>query len=414
MDYDLTRLGSREFEHLTQALAIRVIGNGVSIFGDGRDGGREAVFHGRIAFPDPDPRGPWNGYGVLQSKFRIRPLGTKSDTAWFLSEIRRELGKWGDHLSARAKSGKLPEYLVLATNVVLSSVADSGGIDRVEECIKELVTKYNLPLRGWKVWHYDQIRTFLDLYPEVRQPYEAMVTSGDVLAQVRNTLQLLDNQKPQATVDATLSEDSDVVDGIFSTKTAKLLELHHELHDTPATATFFKTILGKAFKAQGASFESNPTDPFSITVKGQRWILKATQERTRGDVFLPKLSETSRLREVQTSEECAKYVRSHLAGEMEKFDRIILLRSEERFRGFTYRLMEIPKKLLECAIEQVDASKFRKGRFTFFGDFEHPHTRTRLLTMRCDASVEKIGVTIPTRYCIQHASWLVRPSFTTG
>ena len=61
MDYDLTRLGEREFEHLSQALAVRVLGNGVRIFGDGPDGGREATFEGRMRFPEPGQ--VWSGYG---------------------------------------------------------------------------------------------------------------------------------------------------------------------------------------------------------------------------------------------------------------------------------------------------------------------------------------------------------------
>jgi hypothetical protein len=42
VDFDLTRLGDREFEHLSQALALQVLGPAVSVFGDGLDGGREA------------------------------------------------------------------------------------------------------------------------------------------------------------------------------------------------------------------------------------------------------------------------------------------------------------------------------------------------------------------------------------
>jgi hypothetical protein len=33
VDLDLTRLGDREFEHLSQALALQVLGPGVSVLG---------------------------------------------------------------------------------------------------------------------------------------------------------------------------------------------------------------------------------------------------------------------------------------------------------------------------------------------------------------------------------------------
>ncbi|MEU4806601.1 hypothetical protein [Actinosynnema sp. NPDC023587] len=46
VDYDLARLGTREFEHLVQVLAIGIQGPGAQVFGDGRDGGREITFEG--------------------------------------------------------------------------------------------------------------------------------------------------------------------------------------------------------------------------------------------------------------------------------------------------------------------------------------------------------------------------------
>jgi hypothetical protein len=182
VDYDLARLTTRDFEHLTQALAIEVIGPGVEVFGDGRDGGREAVFEGLMRYPDPAPDGVWDGYGVLQAKFRQRPLSTELDTAWFLAETRSELRRWANPKSARARSGRIPEYLVLATNVVLSPVSESGGIDTVKRDIGDLIAKLKLPIKDFRVWHFDQIRGFLDGHPKIRQTYDGMITTGDVLA----------------------------------------------------------------------------------------------------------------------------------------------------------------------------------------------------------------------------------------
>jgi hypothetical protein len=42
-NYDLDRLGDKEFEHLIQALLKKIIGAGTITFGDGPDGGREAT-----------------------------------------------------------------------------------------------------------------------------------------------------------------------------------------------------------------------------------------------------------------------------------------------------------------------------------------------------------------------------------
>ncbi len=67
MDFDLSRLGDKRFEHLTQSLAIKYLGAGTKIFGDGPDGGREAEFEGDF---DIQTGARWVGYGVLQAKYK--------------------------------------------------------------------------------------------------------------------------------------------------------------------------------------------------------------------------------------------------------------------------------------------------------------------------------------------------------
>ena len=76
-DYALNRLSSRSFEHLVQSLAVKILGAGITIFGDGPDGGREATFEGKVLYPSGAD--PWDGYGVVQVKFLQRPSGTRKD-----------------------------------------------------------------------------------------------------------------------------------------------------------------------------------------------------------------------------------------------------------------------------------------------------------------------------------------------
>jgi hypothetical protein len=188
MDYDLTRLGSREFEHLTQALAMQVLGPGVQVFGDGPDGGREAEFRGQMRFPQPHPTGPWNGYGVLQAKFLQRPRGTTRDSAWLLGTLRSELRQWANKESKRCRAGATPDYLLFATNVVLSADPEVGGIDLFERTAMELIAELRLPIKEVKVWHFDQICRYLDQYPGLRQTYGGLTTAGDVLSRLRDFL----------------------------------------------------------------------------------------------------------------------------------------------------------------------------------------------------------------------------------
>ena len=59
---------------MCQAVAAYVLGPGIEAFGSGPDGGREASFRGRV--PYPSSADPWDGFGIVQSKFKERILGT--------------------------------------------------------------------------------------------------------------------------------------------------------------------------------------------------------------------------------------------------------------------------------------------------------------------------------------------------
>ncbi|MFD1044265.1 NACHT domain-containing protein [Kibdelosporangium lantanae] len=189
MRYDLTRLGAQEFEEMSQALAIAVLGGAVSVFGAGPDGGREATFEGLMRYPQPEPdTGPWNGYGVLQAKFRRTAAVTGPDTDWFLGEVRKELNSWINPRAARVKQGRVPQYLIFTTNVVLSPDPGRGGIDKVDQLINYYVTEKNLALRGWAVWHHDRICRLLDVHDGVRRTYAGFTLTGDVLAEAQRAL----------------------------------------------------------------------------------------------------------------------------------------------------------------------------------------------------------------------------------
>jgi hypothetical protein len=150
---DLTGLGPRGFERLCQALATYVFGPGIEAFGSGPDGGREASFHGRV--PYPSSADPWNGFGILQAKFKERILGTAADTAWLRRQVKAELDAWADPGKARVSQGRRPDYLIVATNVPLSGVPGSGGKARIDKLIDDYSAQ--IGLKDWRVWDGAQI-----------------------------------------------------------------------------------------------------------------------------------------------------------------------------------------------------------------------------------------------------------------
>lgn len=157
---------------MVQALAIRIFGPGVVVFGDGPDGGRDATYHGTTTFA---PHGAaWDGYTVLQAKFRQRPLGTKADGTWAIDALKGELEKFAVHAGDRPR----PTNFVFVTNVVLSP-GGGGGKDRATTELERARSAWGLA--DYDIWDYDKLRTLLDVDEGVRTTF-GWVTAGDVLA----------------------------------------------------------------------------------------------------------------------------------------------------------------------------------------------------------------------------------------
>ncbi|GLY14453.1 hypothetical protein Kisp01_14680 [Kineosporia sp. NBRC 101677] len=181
-DYDFSRLSTRSFESLVQALAVAVVGPMVQVFGDGRDGGREAIFQGATLYPTPDAC--WDGYGVIQAKFRQREdqPGSESNTKWALGHLESELREYEKDDSLRT----LPDYYIFATNVPLTPYPTAGGKDSLSARLEKFSKEHGL--KGWALWDYDQIGTFLDDHAAIRQTYSAWTTPGDVLARLISSM----------------------------------------------------------------------------------------------------------------------------------------------------------------------------------------------------------------------------------
>ena len=179
-DYDLSRLSSRSFEQLVQSLAARLLGPGIVVFGDGPDGGREATFERQV--PYPTHVDGWNGYGVIQAKYRARSGNTQQDGNWAVDQLKEEIRKYTNPDSNLRE----PEYFIFATNVVLTPVLKTGSKDRAIAVLEEL--KEQTSLRDFAIWDYDQIRAFLDMYEDVRNSYAAFVTPGDIMSRMISQL----------------------------------------------------------------------------------------------------------------------------------------------------------------------------------------------------------------------------------
>lgn len=242
MTYDFSRLGPDGFEQMVQALTLASIGGRVRIFGDGGDGGREATFDGECHVPGG---GDWNGYGVIQAKFKSRITSTGVDQNWFFTEATKELDAW---VGRGRKSPRLPppDYLVFATNVVLTPVSKRGGADRFEQLMvkyRDLTEpgtgkKIGLPhLKGWAAWHPDQLTGLLNNHPAVRQRFTDLIMPCDVLSRLLDHVAEQDARISQMLVTylvRTLKADLMIGLGESGEQSSQRLRLEQVAVDLPA------------------------------------------------------------------------------------------------------------------------------------------------------------------------------------
>ncbi|WP_280350829.1 NACHT domain-containing protein [Nocardia abscessus] len=183
MDYDLTRLGEKEFEHLSQALLVRHLGPDVEIYGAGPDGGREAAWEGHLDALDSDldltPE-RWGGYNVAQAKYCNNTGVPKENARWITKQIKHEFDQW---TNPETKRERKPNSYLIITNVRLSAVS-GGGADKVHNDLLAYARDRGLILDNLAIWHYDKIRTLLDNSADIRAGYAAWTTPGDVLARL--------------------------------------------------------------------------------------------------------------------------------------------------------------------------------------------------------------------------------------
>jgi hypothetical protein len=186
-DYNIMGLNSRDFEHIVQALAKKQVAAGVTPFGDGKDGAREATYEGKMNYPSTAD--PWDGYLVLQCKFCKRPTNDPSkDGRWAVRELEKDLKKFTSHRRRLRK----PDFYIFATNLTLTAAAESGSKDRV----RKLLTTYSpkIGLKAFDVWSYDELCRFIDDNPNIRKAYAGFITVGDVLSQLNDWITL---EKPE-------------------------------------------------------------------------------------------------------------------------------------------------------------------------------------------------------------------------
>jgi hypothetical protein len=176
--YDLSQLDPNSFEHMVNALAMRVLGAGLTGFGPGSDGGRDGYFEGEAPYPNETER--WTGRWYIQSKYH-RPHLSADPQKWLLDKIKEELALFADPDSGR----KWPDIWIVATNIDPSAVPDVGAFDKARALVKqvrpELVGKFD-------IWGGQKLIAWLGQYKDIAERYGHFLTPGHVLTELLQNL----------------------------------------------------------------------------------------------------------------------------------------------------------------------------------------------------------------------------------
>jgi hypothetical protein len=181
--FDLSRLNGAGFERLVRALCFGTLGAPGVVYSSGPDGGRDFTYEGKI---NGYEAAGWNGYLVVQAKFRETSTNKTDDVSWLKFQLDREYKKF----KFENPNLRRPEYYILATNIRLSG-ADGvtprgrpkrGGYSKIAVLFDQW--KKDLGLKQVDIWSHDKIIDLLASYPEIRQTYAAWITPGDVLSKV--------------------------------------------------------------------------------------------------------------------------------------------------------------------------------------------------------------------------------------
>jgi len=178
--YDLTRMGPKAFEHMVNALALKVLGLGTTGFGLGPDGGRDGYFEGIAPYPSSIRLWSWKGIWYIQSKFH-EPTTSGDEQKWLLRQIEEEIKAFNSAGGKRT----WPDNWIIATNIDPSGVPETGAFDRAREMVKKASPELK---DRFHIWGGRKILDLLIDHPAIARYYGHFLTPGQVLSELMDTL----------------------------------------------------------------------------------------------------------------------------------------------------------------------------------------------------------------------------------
>lgn len=203
VQHSLEQLGPYGFQDLAAALAMAQFGPHIQVLGPGRDGGRDMYTNSAVIWSAADgvPDEVWQGYTVFQVKHKAKlEADQRRNAEWLWGRIREELQQWADPNSDR---GKVPNQLVIVTNVPLTPTPGTGGEALINTNIQNFIRSFDDSsrdvndastrermakkarmgrIRRWRIWDGNQVDALLSIHEGVRRSFKAFLTVPDVFA----------------------------------------------------------------------------------------------------------------------------------------------------------------------------------------------------------------------------------------
>lgn len=173
--YDLTQLDANSFEHMVNFLALGVLGNGVTGFATGPDGGKDGFLEGKATYPSSAEC--WDGTWYIQSKFHKPHLSTDQQK-WLVKEVLKEIRAF-EHSEKR----RLPDNWIIATNIDPTGIPETGSYEKIKRIVKKFAPKMNVD-----IWGGRKILDFLSIHPNVAKTYGHFLTPGHVITKLYDSL----------------------------------------------------------------------------------------------------------------------------------------------------------------------------------------------------------------------------------
>jgi hypothetical protein len=182
MDYDLSRLGSREFARLAEALIRNVLG--ISLPVKDVESHIASAISGRIAWPAGPTQRVWEGHTYVESIFFTDSPGQIWDT-WpvMKNRIEAQLDRWQRNPETLTWRGGRIDYLFYIYNAELGLSSGSDTEARINNLIN---ARKDLGIKGCMVWDCGRISHLLDGQEEIRRKFAGLIASDGVLSNLNS------------------------------------------------------------------------------------------------------------------------------------------------------------------------------------------------------------------------------------